>query len=96
MQFVLLFGLLFLLLLFPVDFLELWSLHDISEVSLPEDPAFLHHDDLVNCLCELDRMRRHNDGFVFEVAQQSLSHQELAYMHIYCAEDVIEEVDLPV
>ena len=95
-QLSLLFRLFFLLLLFPVDFLELWSMHDVSEVSLPYDPAFLHHDDLIYCLCELDRMCGHNDGFVFEVAQESLSHQKLADMHIHCAEYVIEEVDLSV
>ncbi len=55
-QVIFLLRLFFLFLLFPVDLLELRSVDDVSEVSLSYYPAFLHHDDLIHCLCELDRM----------------------------------------
>jgi len=67
-QFIFLLRFFFFFLLFPVYLLELCSLHDIPEVSLSYYPAFLHHDDLIDCLCELNRVRRHYDGFVFEIA----------------------------
>lgn len=67
MVLVLLLSLLFFLLLLHEDLLELGSLGDVSEMSLPHDSSLLHHDDLIHCLCKLDSVGGHDDSLAFQV-----------------------------
>ena len=80
----LLLAILLFLLLLPVYLLELRSSNNVIEVSLPYNPALLHHDYLIHCLGKLNSMGGHYDGLALQIPQQSLSHQKLSHMHIYC------------
>lgn len=76
------------------DFLELFSFVDISIISLPHYSALLHYDDFIDCLRIFDSVGGHNDSLAFEIAEQCLLHQEISNMHIDCAENIIQQINI--
>lgn len=54
----------------------------------------LHDDDLVGPVQILHSVGGHDDRLVPQVLQDGLLHQELAHVHVHCAQDVVQQVDV--
>lgn len=78
------------------NILKLNCLGDISKVTLPNNPPFLHHYYLIDYLSELYRVGWHYDSLASQIPAESFPHQELTHVDVDSTQHIVQQINISV